>query len=80
MIDHLHVLTGWNSAAATTTAGAAVAVPVGTQIQLGNGAKLTVVARNGNIIGGGSVSVSNENDRPIANYCSVLQNLVCSLP
>src|SRR5688572_27911693 len=29
---------GWNAAAATTTAGAPVAVPVGTQILLGNGA------------------------------------------
>ena len=59
-------VTGWNTAAATTTAGAPVSVPVGTVIQLGNGAKLTVVARNGSIIGGGSVSVSNENDRSIA--------------
>ena len=59
-------VTGWNSAAATTTAGAPVAVPVGTVIQLGNGARLTVVARNGSIIGGGSVSVSDENDRSIA--------------
>jgi beta-lactamase superfamily II metal-dependent hydrolase len=59
-------VTGWNTAAATTTAGAPVSVPVGTQIDLGNGARLTVVARNGSIIGGGSVSVSNENDRSIA--------------
>ena len=59
-------VTGWNTAAATTTAGAPVAVPVGTVIQLGNGARLTVVARNGGIIGGGSVSVSDENDRSIA--------------
>ena len=59
-------VTGWNAAAATTTAGAPESVPVGTVIQLGNGAKLTVVARNGSIIGGGSVSVSNENDRSIA--------------
>ena len=59
-------VTGWNSAAATTTAGAPVSVPVGTQIDLGNGARLTVVARNGSIIGGGSVSVSDENDRSIA--------------
>ena len=59
-------VTGWNTAAAATTAGAPVAVPVGTVIQLGNGARLTVVARNGSIIGGGSVSVSNENDRSIA--------------
>ncbi|HEV8588126.1 MAG TPA: fibronectin type III domain-containing protein [Pyrinomonadaceae bacterium] len=56
----------WNSAAATTTAGAPVVAPVGTQILLGNGAKLTIVARNGSIIGGGTVSVSDENDRSIA--------------
>ena len=59
-------VTGWNSAAATTTAGAPVAMPVGTVIALGNGAKITCVARNGSIIGGGSVAVSDENDRSIA--------------
>jgi beta-lactamase superfamily II metal-dependent hydrolase len=58
--------TGWNSAAATTTAGAPVAMPVGTVIQLGNAATLTCVARNGAIIGGGSVAVTDENDRSIA--------------
>jgi beta-lactamase superfamily II metal-dependent hydrolase len=57
---------GWNTASASTTAGAPVAMPVGTVIQLGNGAKLTCVARNGSIIGGGSVAVSDENDRSIA--------------
>lgn len=57
---------GWNAAATATTAGAPAAVPVGTQILLGNGAKLTFIARNGSIIGGGSVSVSDENDRSIA--------------
>src|SRR5438876_7657448 len=57
---------GWNAAAATTTAGAPVPMPVGTVITLGNGAKITCVARNGSIIGGGSVSVSDENDRSIA--------------
>jgi beta-lactamase superfamily II metal-dependent hydrolase len=57
---------GWNAAAATTTAGAPVAMPVGTVIQLGNGATLTCVARNGSVIGGGSVGVSDENDRSIA--------------
>jgi hypothetical protein len=56
----------WNAAAATTTAGAPVSMPVGTVIQLGNGAKITCVARNGSIIGGGSVAVSDENDRSIA--------------
>ena len=54
------------AAASTTTAGAITAMPVGTVILLGNGAKLTCVARNGSIIGGGSVSVSDENDRSIA--------------
>ncbi len=57
---------GWNAAAATTTAGVPVAMPVGTVIALGNGARITCVARNGSIIGGGSVSVSDENDRSIA--------------
>ena len=59
-------VTGWNTAAATTTAGSPIAMPVGTVIQLGNGATLTCVARNGSIIGGGSVAVSDENDRSIA--------------
>jgi len=57
---------GYAAAAATTTAGAITAMPVGTQILLGNGAKATCVARNGSIIGGGSVTVSDENDRSIA--------------
>jgi beta-lactamase superfamily II metal-dependent hydrolase len=57
---------GWNAAAATTTAGAPVIMPVGTIIPLGNGATLTCIARNGSIIGGGSVAVSDENDRSIA--------------
>jgi beta-lactamase superfamily II metal-dependent hydrolase len=57
---------GWNAAAATTTAGAPVAMPVGTVIALGNGATLTCIARNGSIIGGGSVPVTDENDRSIA--------------
>jgi beta-lactamase superfamily II metal-dependent hydrolase len=56
----------WKTAAATTTAGAPVAMPVGTVIALGNGAKITCVARNGSIIGGGSVAVTDENDRSIA--------------
>ena len=56
----------WNTVAATTTAGALTAMPVGTTILLGNGAKITCVARNGSIIGGGSVPVSDENDRSIA--------------
>jgi beta-lactamase superfamily II metal-dependent hydrolase len=58
--------TQWATAAGTTTAGAPVAMPVGTVIQLGNGATLTCVARNGSIIGGGTVAVTDENDRSIA--------------
>lgn len=57
---------GWNAAAATTTAGVPVPMPLGTVIPLGNGAKITAVARNGSIIGGGSVAVTDENDRSIA--------------
>src|SRR5881392_2894474 len=57
---------GWNAAAATTTAGAPVPMPVGTVIPLGSGATMTCIARNGSIIGGGSVAVSDENDRSIA--------------
>ena len=56
----------WNAAAATTTAGAPVPMPVGTVIQLGNGATLTCIARNGSVIGGASVPVTDENDRSIA--------------
>ncbi|HKO56435.1 MAG TPA: hypothetical protein VJ276_11190 [Thermoanaerobaculia bacterium] len=59
-------VTGWNTAAATTTAGSPIAMPVGTVIALGNGATLTCIARNGSIIGGGTVPVSDENDRSIA--------------
>ncbi len=59
-------VTGWNAASATTTAGAPVTMPVGTVIPLGLGATLTCIARNGSIIGGGTVSVSDENDRSIA--------------
>jgi len=57
---------GWNSASAGTTAGAPIAMPVGTVIDLGNGATITCIARNGSIIGGGSVAVTDENDRSIA--------------
>src|SRR6185295_8866909 len=56
----------WNVVAAGTTAGALVVPPVGLEIVLGNGAKLMVVAVNGRIIGGGTISVSDENDRSIA--------------
>lgn len=57
---------GWENAAATTTAGRPVAIRTGTTIPLGNGAVMTCVAVNGKIIGGGTVSVSDENDRSIA--------------
>ena len=57
---------GWNAAAAGTTAGAPIAMPVGTVIAIGNGATITCIARNGSIIGGGSVAVTDENDRSIA--------------
>lgn len=56
----------WNAKAPTTTAGGLVVPTVGQQIALGNGALLTFVAVNGRIIGGGTVSVSDENDRSIA--------------
>src|SRR2546428_11253104 len=56
----------WNAKAPTTTAGALVVPTVGQEIALGNGARLTFVAVNGRIIGGGTVSVSDENDRSIA--------------
>ena len=59
-------VTGWNGAAAGTSAGSPVSVPVGTQIPLGSGAVLTVVASRAHVIGGGSVSASNENDLSIA--------------
>jgi beta-lactamase superfamily II metal-dependent hydrolase len=59
-------ITEWNAAAATTTAGAPAVPAVGTQIALGNGAMLTILAVNGHIIGGGTVAVSDENDRSIA--------------
>jgi beta-lactamase superfamily II metal-dependent hydrolase len=59
-------ITDWNNAAATTTAGAPVIMPVGAIIDLGDSAKVICIARNGNIIGGGSVAVSDENDRSIA--------------
>jgi beta-lactamase superfamily II metal-dependent hydrolase len=57
---------GWNAVAPATTAGAPVRPAVGTQILLGNGAKMTIVAVNGDVIGGAHVGVSDENDRSIA--------------
>jgi beta-lactamase superfamily II metal-dependent hydrolase len=59
-------VTSWNAAAAGTTARAPVVPTAGSQIPLGNGARLVFVAVNGSIAGGGTVSVSDENDRSIA--------------
>lgn len=59
-------VTDWHAEAMSTTAGAPAVPAVGSQIPLGGGAKLTFVAVNGSIIGGGSVAVTNENDRSIA--------------
>jgi beta-lactamase superfamily II metal-dependent hydrolase len=58
-------ITGWDSAAATTTAGVAVALTRGTVLDLGGGATLTCIVVRGQVIGGGNVSVSNENDLSI---------------
>jgi beta-lactamase superfamily II metal-dependent hydrolase len=55
----------WVAAAATTTAGAPVPMPLGTVIPLGNGATMTCIARNGSIIGGVTVPVTSENERSI---------------
>ncbi len=54
-------------AAATTTAGAVLPMPLGTIINLGNGATATCVAVNGSVIGTGAVSggQDNENDRSV---------------
>ncbi len=58
--------TSWHNAAATTTAGPLQTIPLGTVIDLGSGATLTCVAVDGSIYGGGSVAVTDENDRSIA--------------
>ncbi len=59
-------VTQWNAAAASTSAGAPVAMPLSLQLPLGNGARLVCIARNGAILGGQTVGVSDENDRSIA--------------
>lgn len=59
-------VTAFFNAAATTTAGPAIPMSLGTVIQLGNGATATCVAVHGSILSGGSVSVSEENDKSIA--------------
>ncbi len=58
-------ITGWESAAATTTAGVPVTMARGDVIDLGGGATLTCIVVRGQVIGGGNVSVSNENDLSI---------------
>lgn len=58
-------ITGWDSAAATTTAGAPVAMTRGQVIDIGGGATLTCIVVRGQVIGGANVSVSNENDLSI---------------
>jgi beta-lactamase superfamily II metal-dependent hydrolase len=58
-------VTQWSAAAATTAAGALAVPAVGATIPLGSGARLTFIAVNGTIIGGGQVAVSDENDRSI---------------
>jgi beta-lactamase superfamily II metal-dependent hydrolase len=56
----------WSAAAVGSAAGA-LEVPVpGTAIALGSGAFLHIVAVNGEILGGGHATVSDENDRSIA--------------
>ncbi|HLP58835.1 MAG TPA: lamin tail domain-containing protein [Candidatus Deferrimicrobium sp.] len=54
-------------AAATTTAGGVIPIPLGTVINLGNGATATCVAVNGSVIGTGAVpgGQANENDRSV---------------
>ncbi|HKB17293.1 MAG TPA: hypothetical protein VKF62_14590, partial [Planctomycetota bacterium] len=58
--------TSWAQAAAGTTGGAPLPMPVGLEIPLGNGATMTCIARNGSVLGGGSVFVDSENDRSLA--------------
>jgi beta-lactamase superfamily II metal-dependent hydrolase len=58
-------ITSWESAAASTTAGAPVAMARGAVIDIGGGATLTCIVVRGQVIGGGNVSVSNENDLSI---------------
>lgn len=54
------------AAASVTTAGAPMAVPLGTVIDLGDGATLEVVAVHGEVIDGTHVEVPDENDRSVA--------------
>ena len=56
------------AACAATTAGAATKAPLGQVVQLGNGATLTIVAVDGEVLGFGPVTgaQNNENDMSIA--------------
>ena len=56
----------WKAVTPTTSAGRHVVPVLGSTIPLGNGATLTFLASNGSLIGGGHVTVSDENDRSIA--------------
>ncbi|MFC1799906.1 lamin tail domain-containing protein [Candidatus Eisenbacteria bacterium] len=58
----------YQAAAATTTAGSVTEIPLGTVIQLGDGATATAVCVDGSVLGGGSVpgAQSDENDRSVA--------------
>lgn len=60
------------NAAAATTAGGVVPIPLGTVINLGNGATATCVATNGYVIGTGLIpgGQGNENDRSV---CLLIQ-------
>lgn len=58
-------ITGWDGAAAGTTAGVPVEMTRGTVLDLGGGATLTCIVVRGQVIGGGNVAVSNENDLSI---------------
>jgi beta-lactamase superfamily II metal-dependent hydrolase len=58
----------FKDAAATTSAGPVTEIPLGTVIQLGDGATATAVCVDGNVLGYGSVpgAQSDENDRSVA--------------
>lgn len=65
-------VTDFLTAAASTTAGGVTAIPLGTVINLGNGATATCVASNGSVQGVGAIQggTANENDRSI---CLLIQ-------
>jgi beta-lactamase superfamily II metal-dependent hydrolase len=61
-------VTDFLNAAETTTAGAVTEIPLGTVVQLGDGATATAVCVDGDVLGYGSVpgATSDENDRSVA--------------